>query len=61
MACMEHACTKCDFAAFNNVPRMHSCPKCGGPVQSFFDEDPADDDRDIDSDDVEDEPEEEDE
>lgn len=38
MATMEHVCTQCDYAVFNNTPRMHSCPKCGAPMQSFWDE-----------------------
>lgn len=38
MACMEHTCTECSWSAFNNRSFIAACPKCGGKVQSFWDE-----------------------
>ena len=47
MACLEHVCLNraCDWIGFDNQTRS-SCPKCGGPVQSTYDEE--DDDLDVD-------------
>ena len=41
MACLEHECTndKCDWTAMDNVDRRdESCPECGAPLLTFFDE-----------------------
>lgn len=38
MACLEHACTSCDYTWFNNQ-RESYCPKCGAyGVTNWFDE-----------------------
>lgn len=37
MACMEHSCIRCDWYAMDNETHK-TCPKCGAPVRSFFDE-----------------------
>lgn len=39
MACMEHYCDnrQCDWSAMDNESHK-KCPKCGGKVISFFDE-----------------------
>lgn len=38
MACMEHVCTECPWSICDNVASHVECPKCGGDVHSFFDE-----------------------
>ena len=39
MACMEHSCSRCNFATFNNESGgPYSCPKCGAELRHYFDE-----------------------
>lgn len=49
MACMYHQCSSigCNWEAHNNIAAM-SCPQCGAPVISTFDEDMSDYDTDLD-------------
>jgi len=39
MACMEHICIqqKCGWYVIDNQSHK-CCPRCGGPVRSYFDE-----------------------
>jgi len=40
MACMEHVCLQeetCGWWVVNNES-YERCPKCSGPIQSYFDE-----------------------
>lgn len=42
MACMEHVCRRCDWAAFDNQART-CCPQHPGETSHFFDEPEHDD------------------
>lgn len=37
MACTENQCLSCDWFEFENLSRR-KCPRCGGRVKAFFDE-----------------------
>ena len=37
MSCLEHQCTECDWFSMSNR-FVDYCPKCGGRVNSTFDE-----------------------
>lgn len=39
MACLEYACTKCNWLDFGNRA-VNTCPKCGAKVRTYFDEMP---------------------
>lgn len=38
MACMAHVCKECGWEEEDNEPGPKKCPKCGGKVNHFFDE-----------------------
>lgn len=41
MACMEHECSDCGHAVFNNEARNpEHCPFCGGRMHHYCDEPP---------------------
>lgn len=46
MACMEHWCSKCNTAVFDNNTAAHFCAKCGTSMVSYFDEPKEDPDSD---------------
>ena len=46
MACMEHACVRCPWVAFDNTRGLGACPRCGGDVRHYFDEPEHDDEPD---------------